>query len=316
MNEKPQHIGVLGAGTIGASWTALFLASGYRVEVYDAADTTETYVRDYVENAWPTLLELGLARNGNPGHLAFHPSPEAVAEVADFIQESVPEHIEIKHRLFSRIEPKLKSGAIVSSSASGLMVQEMQDGFEDPSRLILGHPFNPPHLIPLVELVANEKTSPGLLERAEEFYSSCGRITIRVNKEVPGHVANRLQAAIWREALHLMFEGVASVEDIDKAVWAGPGLRWAAMGPHMLFNLGSGGQGVGKFCERYAPSFHRWWDDLGQPTLTPDVISKLATGVTDAEHRRTFKDISDERDALIVAMLKATSPFRFGCDQP
>ena len=164
----------------------------------------------------------------------------------------------------------------------------------------------------MVELLANDKTASDVLPVAEQFYATCGRITIRVEKEVPGHVANRLQAALWREAIHLVNDGIASVEDVDKAVWAGPGLRWAAMGPHMLFNLGSGGRGIGTFCERYAPSFHRWWDDLGQPTLTSDVVSKLSSGIDEAENGRAFNDIADERDALITAMLKATKGQRSG----
>jgi carnitine 3-dehydrogenase len=216
----------------------------------------------------------------------------------------VPERLDIKHALFRRIEPYLRPSAILASSASGLMVKEMQEGLSDPSRLIVAHPFNPPHLIPLVELVANERTASGVIERAEAFYASCARITIRVQREVPGHVANRLQAALWREAIHLVNEGVATVEDVDKAVWAGPGLRWAVMGPHMLFSLGPGGQGLSVFCERYSSSFHRWWDDLGAPRLTPEVTAKLVRGVAHEERGRSFDSIADERDCLIVAMLK------------
>jgi 3-hydroxybutyryl-CoA dehydrogenase len=217
----------------------------------------------------------------------------------------VPERISVKQALFARIEPYLKPQAIVASSASGLMVKEMQDGFADPSRLILGHPFNPPHLIPLVELVGNDRTANGLLERAEAFYASCGRVTIRVQREVPGHVANRLQAALWREAIHLVNTGVASVTDVDKAVWAGPGLRWAAMGPHMLFNLASGGEGFHVFCDRYRDSFHRWWEDLGAPRLTPEVTEKLAAGIDEEAKDRSFADLAAERDRLIVATLQA-----------
>lgn len=311
MTTTIKTVGILGAGTIGASWTALFLASGYTVRVFDPSDTAESYVRGYVSNAWATLEELGLTDRGSQDQVTFHSSPQAAVSGADFVQESVPERIEVKHDLFAQIEPELLPHAVVSSSASGLMVREMQDGFSNPSRLILGHPFNPPHLIPLVELIANDKTADDVLPIAEKFYASCGRITIRVEKEVPGHVANRLQAALWREAIHLVDEGVASVEDVDKAVWAGPGLRWAAMGPHMLFNLGSGGHGMGMFCERYAPSFHRWWEDLGTPTLSSEVVAKLESGVSSAEHGRSFGEISSERDTLITAMLKATRGKRY-----
>ena len=317
MSSEPTTVAVIGAGTIGASWTALFLASGHRVRVHDPAPTAQADVTAYVARAWPTLEKLGLAERGDSEAVTFWPTPEEAVAGAQFVQENVPERIEIKHALFQRIEPHLATDAIVASSASGLMVREMQEGFADPSRLILGHPFNPPHLIPLVELVANDRTADGLLERAEAFYADCGRVTIRCRKEVPGHVANRLQAALWREAIHLVADGVASVEDVDKAVWAGPGLRWAAMGPHMLFNLGAGGlagggSGLSVFCERYAPSFHRWWDDLGSPKLTPDTIAQLSEGVKAEENGRRFEDVAAERDRLIVAMLEATRPLRDG----
>ena len=226
------------------------------------------------------------------------------------MQENVPERLEIKHALFREIEPHLSPTAIVSSSASGLMVSEMQAGWENPSRFILGHPFNPPHLIPLVELLANERTDDDVLVIAEEFYRAVGKVTIRVRREVPGHVANRLQAALWREAIHLVESGVASVEDVDRAVWAGPGLRWAAMGPHMLFHLGAGEGGLEEFCTRYTASFHRWWADLGDPKLSEDLAASLAAGVNDEASGRSVEDLSADRDALITAMLKANAAIR------
>ena len=239
----------------------------------------------------------------------------------------MPEKLAVKHTLFADIEAALKPDAVVASSASGLMLREMQVGWKNPSRLILGHPFNPPHLVPLVELVSNEHTAAGVIEQAEAFYQQAGKVTIRVKKEVPAHVANRLQAAIWREAIHLVAEGVASVEDVDKAVWAGPGLRWAAMGPHQLFHLGAGEAGLREFCSRYADSFHRWWDDLGSPRLTPQVIDTLVQGVEqipvtdgtgadsavadcESNSNQAHQINAARRDELIVAMLRATQELR------
>lgn len=308
MREFPQGIkvvGVLGAGTIGASWAALFLAAGLEVDVYDPSPEAEAFVRDYVRHAWPSLERLELTRWGDPERVRFFRTPEEAVARAQFVQESVPERIEIKHELFRRIENHLDPRAVVCSSASGLLVREMQMGWKNPGRFILGHPFNPPHLIPLVELLGNEKTEPGALALAEQFYAACGKTTIRVNKEVPGHVANRLQAALWREAIHLVVEGVASVEDVDKAVYAGPGLRWSVMGPHMLFNLGSGGHGLGVFCERFAPSFHRWWDDLGNPRLDARTIQALVEGVKAEEEDRSFHELAAERDRKIVEASRA-----------
>ena len=300
-------VAIIGAGTIGASWSALFAAAGYRLRIYDPSDNVEQYVSDYVSNAWGALTELGHVRVGEPVEISYHTTPEEAVEGAGFVQESVPERLEIKHDIYRRIEPALMTNAVVSTSASGLLVRDMQRGFRDSSRFILGHPFNPPHLIPLVELLGNDLTDESALDLAEKFYETCGKVTIRVHKEVPGHVANRLQAALWREAINLVVEGVASVEDVDKAVYAGPGLRWSVMGPHMLFSLGSGGHGMGMFCERYRDSFHTWWDSLGAPSLTPDVGKLLEDGVIDEEKGRDFESLARERDRKIVAHLKAMS---------
>lgn len=302
--EDIETVAVIGAGTIGASWASLFLAAGYNVDVYDPAETAEAYVTDYIATAWPSLVELGIARSEAPLAPSFYDRPEEAVEGAQFVQESVPERLEVKHELFARIEPHLEPGAIVASSASGLLVRDMQEGFRDPSRFVLAHPFNPPHLIPLVELLGNQRTDPAALDAAERFYRGCGKVTIRLNKEVPGHVANRLQAALWREAVHLVAEGVASVKDVDLAISAGPGLRWSVMGPHMLFSLAAGGS-METFCERYGPSFQRWWDDLGAPRVTPDVAKLLATGVREEGAGRDFATLAAERDRQIVAILQA-----------
>jgi len=186
----------------------------------------------------------------------------------------------------------------------------MQGGWKNPGRFVLGHPFNPPHLIPLVEVMGNERTEDGVVEAAERFYEAAGKVTIRVNREVPGHVANRLQAAVWREAIHLVKSGVASVEDVDKAMWAGPGLRWAAMGPTMFFHLGAGEGGLAAFCERYTDSFNRWWDDLGVLHLDPAIFETLVAGVTEEANGQSPADLSARRDALIASIQKAMAPLR------
>ncbi len=305
-----ENTAIIGAGVIGASWAALFLAAGKHVDVYEPAEDGEAKVRDYVANAWPVLEELGLAARGNPDAIAFHADAGSAVRNAQFVQESVPERIDIKHGIYAEFEPHLRSDAIVSSSASGLTLTEMQGGWKDPSRFVLGHPFNPPHLIPLVEVMGNERTADGVLEETDAFYEDVGKTTIRVNKEVPGHVSNRLQAALWREAIHLVAEGVASVEDVDKAVWAGPGLRWAAMGPHMLFNLAAGPGGMEEFCNRYGPSFHRWWEDMGSPEINADIAGMLVSGLADEAHGKDVKELARSRDQLIVAMQKAMTGLR------
>lgn len=308
--HRTTHTTSLGGGVIGASWTALFLAAGHSVAVHDPAAGIERQVRTYVETAWPTLSDLGLAAHGTPDALTFHADARAAVDGASFVQESVPERIEIKHELFREIEPALDAGAIVASSASGLTLTEMQAGWSAPDRFVLGHPFNPPHLIPLVEVLGNQHTAAGVVDAARRFYESLGKVTIELRREVPGHVANRLQAALWREAIHLVMEGVATVDDVDTAVWAGPGVRWAAMGPTMLFHLGAGEGGLTSFCDRYADSFDRWWNDLGEPTLTPEVAAVLVSQLTEATDRATTAELAARRDAIITAMLRAASEHR------
>lgn len=297
-------VAVLGAGVIGASWTALYLAAGLRVRVFDITDNVEARVDAYVRNAWPVLEQLGLADSGDCRTASFHKNASDAVQDADFIQENVPECIETKLALYREIEPELSPRSIVASSASGLMLNELQCGWDDPSRIILGHPFNPPHLIPLVELVGNDSTAEGVLDTAENFYRRVGKVTIRIKKEVPAHVANRLQAALWKEAIHLVQSEVASVEDVDKAIWAGPGLRWAAMGPHMLFHLGAGSGGMREFCSRYSDSFHRWWGTLGEAQIDQSTIEELVKGIDDEAAGRSTDSLANERDALILEFLK------------
>ena len=304
------HTAVLGAGVIGASWTAFFLASGRSVAVFDPDPRAEKQVRDYIEMAWPTMTELGLTDNGTPGAVSFHPSAAEAVSGAGFVQENVPERLAVKHATFAEIEPVLGADTVVASSASGLTLGQMQGGWADPARFVLGHPFNPPHLIPLVEVMGNDCTANGVVDAAERFYKAVGKITIRLNKEVPGHVANRLQAAVWREAIHLITTGVANVGDVDKAMWAGPGLRWAAMGPTMLFNLGAGAGGLEAFCDHFTDTFNGWWDDLGQPYLNDDVKAELVEGITQASQNLSQSELAAKRDAMITAMQKALSGLR------
>lgn len=296
------HTAVLGAGTIGASWTALFLASGRSVAVYDPAEGAQDAVRAYIDQAWDTMSELGLTSRGSPDRVTFVRSAREAVEGASFIQENVPERLPIKHAIFAEIEPAVEPDAVVASSASGLTLGQMQAGWGSPRRFILGHPFNPPHLIPLVEVMGNDQTDPGVVSTAEAFYKDIGKVTIRVNKEVPGHVANRLQAAVWREAIHLVQSGVASVGDIDKAMSAGPGLRWAVMGPTTLFSLGAGSGGLAAFCDHFSDTFNGWWEDLGTPQLTPEVSQMLAEGLGEAIGDMSIEKLAALRDSKIVKL--------------
>lgn len=304
--ESLDRVAVIGTGTIGASWAALFLARGMAVNAYDPEPGARDALQSYINRAWPVLRELGVIVAGaDQTAIDFYEDPaQAVHDIA-FIQESVPERLDVKHALFRAMEPGMAAHAILATSSSGLLLKDMQKGLKQPERLVLAHPFNPPHLIPLVELLGNKQTDPAAVDWCQDFFENrCGKKTIRVLKEVPAHVANRFQAALWREAIHLVLEGVASVEDIDKAVVHGPGLRWSVMGPHMLFNLASGGKGMEVFIERFGPSFSVWWDSLGHPDLTPETASILAEGCRAEENGRSFEALSAERDEKLVAVLK------------
>ncbi|WP_203231178.1 3-hydroxyacyl-CoA dehydrogenase NAD-binding domain-containing protein [Nocardioides caldifontis] len=296
----------MGGGLIGRSWTALFLAAGRSVRVYDPDPAAEPRVRGAVGEAWPVLQQLGLVTTDDPeGRLSFCDDPREAVAGAGFVQESIPERLPLKHELYAAIEPALAEGTVVASSASGLTLSELQQGWSDPGRLVLGHPFNPPHLIPLVEVMGNDRTDPGVVAAGRAFYESVGKVTIEVRREVPGHVANRLQAALWREAIHLVEEGVATVEDVDTAVSSGPGLRWAVMGPTLLFHLGGDDGGLATFCERYADSFNRWWDDLGTPRLDAETARRLVDGLA-ASRPGDHAELVARRDERLAAVVAAT----------
>jgi carnitine 3-dehydrogenase len=301
-------VAALGGGLIGRSWAALFLAAGKEVAVFDPAPGAEEQVRAAVQESWPVLRHLGLTDADEPhARLTFCSDARDAVSDASFVQESIPERVVLKHALYAEIEEALAPDAVLATSASGLTLGELQSGWKDPARFVLGHPFNPPHLIPLVEVMGNGLTAPGVVDRARQFYESVGKVTIEVKREVPGHVANRLQAALWREAIHLVNEGVASVADVDKAVSSGPGLRWAALGPTQLFHLGAD-DGLAQFCEHYADSFNRWWDDLGTPHLDDETVKRLVDGLSEVIDTTSYDELAARRNALVAAVVAATHP--------
>jgi carnitine 3-dehydrogenase len=307
--EMFERVAVIGAGTIGASWATLFLAHGLEVAVYDPAPDIERRVRDFVARAWPTMARLGLAEGADPDRLRFHADPAAAAQGAPFVQESGPENLAAKQALFARLAQGLDREAIVASSTSGLLPSDLQADRIGPERYLVAHPFNPPHLMQLVELVGGRDTDPLVIERAAAFYRSVGKRPITIRREMRGHVANRMQVALYREAIHLALEGVASIEDIDAAIAYGPGLRWAIMGPHMLHHLAGGDGGLRHLLEHIGPGIESWWSDLGRPDLTPEVIDRLVL-MFEASNTRSVEDLAAERDALLVELLEALSEAR------
>jgi 3-hydroxyacyl-CoA dehydrogenase len=306
---KPiQKIAIIGTGVIGASWAAQFLANGLDVVATDVAPGAETALRRFVKAAWPALERLGLAPGASQSRLAFSSDlPTAVAG-ADLVQENGPERIDFKKKLYRQLDELLPSDVIIASSSSGLTMSEIQSDCRlHPERCVIGHPFNPPHLIPLVEIVGGAKTSEKTIRRATEFYTSIGKQTVRLNKEVPGHVANRLQAALAREVYHLVDEGVVSVADIDTALCWGPGLRWGIMGQVMLNHLGGGPGGIEHMLRQFAGPITAWWKVLGSPTLTPELQKKLIDGVHAEVGSRSIAELEAERDEILLGLLELRS---------
>ena len=303
--ERIQTVAILGAGLIGCSWAALFAASGRRVHLYDSqADAGANFIGFWV-GVRETLAEIGLKHADREPEWRTFTSPAAAMEGADFIQECIPERLDAKRELYALIEPSLGPKSVVATSSSGLKLSDLQAGWKNPQNLIIAHPFNPPHIIPLVELYGNDATMPEALQIARDLYESCGKRTITLKREVMGHVANRLQAALWREAIHLVAEDVVSVRDVDTAISAGPGMRWAVMGPHMLLNLGGGKDGIKAYCEQFRESYAQWWDDLGRPQLDQRTVLKLVDGLREESGSRDYDALRKERDAKLIALMTA-----------
>jgi 3-hydroxyacyl-CoA dehydrogenase len=305
-DAKPiRRIAIIGTGVIGASWTALFLAKGLQVVATDIAPNAEAALRKFVETAWPALQRLGLSPVASQSNLKFTAAlAQAVAD-ADLVQENGPERIDFKKKLYGQLDKLLPPDVIIASSSSGLTMSEIQLGAAShPERCVIAHPFNPPHLIPLVEIVGGSKTSETTIRRAAEFYTSIGQRTVRLNKEMPGHVANRLQAALAREVYHLVAEGVVSAADADTALCWGPGLRWGVMGNMMLNHLGGGPGGIEHFFQQFAGPMTAWWKTLGSPVLTPDVQRKLIDSVHAEVGSRTIKELEAERDEILLGLIE------------
>ena len=305
-DTKPiRRIAIIGTGVIGASWTALFLAKGLRVVATDVAPDAEAKLMKFVETAWPALTRLGLSPGASQSNATFTSNlGEAVAS-ADLVQENGPERIDFKQKLYGQLDELLPPEVIIASSSSGLTMSEIQKGAAaHPERCVIGHPFNPPHLIPLVEIVGGAKTSEATIRRAAEFYTSIGQRTVRVNKEMPGHVANRLQAALAREVYYLVAEGIVSAADVDTALSWGPGLRWGIMGNMMLNHLGGGAGGIEHFFQQFTGPMTAWWKTLGSPVLTPEVQKKLIDSVHAEVGSRTIAELEAERDEVLLGLLE------------
>ncbi|ROO86133.1 3-hydroxyacyl-CoA dehydrogenase [Actinocorallia herbida] len=297
---------IVGTGVIGASWTALLLAHGHDVVATDPAPGAQDALRAAVAAHWPALRLTGLAEGASPDRLAFtRDASEAVAD-ADFVQENGPERTEAKDRLFALLDEAAPPATVLASSSSGITPSRIQRACaRHPERVLVGHPFNPPHLIPLVEVVPGGATSEEAVLSAMAVYRGLGRRPVRVRRELPGHLANRLQAALWREAYSLVASGAADVADLDAVIAHGPGLRWALLGPFANQHLSGGAGGIAHILAHLGPPTEEIWADLGAPRLTPELVRAIVAGVDEEFHDVDMAAVVADRDALLHLLITA-----------
>lgn len=306
--ENVGTICVIGCGTIGASWCAWFLSRGFSVRAFDVDPARSESLIASVSDAWPILKQItGDPRNTEDAlaKLSFHTDLQEAVSGADFVQENLPEKLELKQDVLHQLDEILPVETVIASSTSGIQASLLQARMtKGAGRLVVGHPFNPPHLIPLVEVVGGERTGQDAIAWALGFYRFIGKVAVHVRKEVDGHLATRLQMALWREAVHLIEDGVASVADVDAAVVHGLGLRWAVIGPALAFHLAGGRSGLAGQLAHFGPSVQRWWDDLGSPRLSAPLEERLVRGVDEEIGDRSFEQLVAERDQALLEVIR------------
>src|SRR5215813_4057213 len=302
-NKPIRRIAIVGTGVIGASWAAQYLARGFDVVATDPAPNAEANLRKYVDEAWPALTNVGLSPGASRDRLSFTTNMKEALSQADFVQENGPERVDFKIKLFADMDDATPVDSIIASSSSGITPSVMQTNAKHPERILIGHPFNPPHLIPLVEVVGGTKTSPEAIQSAITFYASIGKKPIKLNKELPGHVGNRLQAALYKEIMYLIQEGVLSVSDADDAVSYGPGLRWGVMGPSLQWHLGGGAGGIKHFMDHLMDPLVGMIKTLGTPDVTPELKKTIAEGVLRIAGNRSVEQLAHEENETLVGLL-------------
>ena len=303
-NKPIRRIAIVGTGVIGASWAAQYLARGLDVVATDPAPNAEENMRKYVDQAWEQLTALGLAPGASRDRLGFTTNMKEALANADFVQENGPERPDFKIKLFADMDAATPVDSIIASSSSGITPSVMQSTCKHAERVLVGHPFNPPHIIPLVEVVGGAKTSPEAIQRAMEFYASIDKKPILLHKELPGHIANRLQAALYKEVAYLIQQNVLSVADADDAVSYGPGLRWGVMGPTLQWHLGGGANGIQHFLDHLMDPLVGIMKTLGTPDVTPELKRTIAEGVSQMAGGHSVSQLAQEENRLLVDLIK------------
>lgn len=303
-------IGILGMGTIGAGLACFYASKGMKVRLFDINKECFSQGLTMAKRFLEHLQQLGLidSKTIEKAHENLLPvnSMEALLIGADFIHESTTERYDTKKEVFSLMDNLAIPSTVIASSSSGLLMSEIQKVMKNPERSLIAHPFNPPHLIPLVELVPGKQTAPETIKRMYDFFEAMGKIPVTLKKELPGHIANRLAAALWREAIDLVACGVASVEDVDKALYAGPGLRWSFMGQHLIYHLGGGAGGYEYFIEHIGKTFEEYWKDMATWTQIPESAKKsIVSGVKNYVGGQSLSDLTKWRDGKLARVIKA-----------
>ena len=302
--SQVSRVGIIGTGVIGGGWAMHFLAQGLDVVVFDPDPETEANLARMTDYAWPSLEKLGLKRGASPDRMTIVSTLEEAVVGVDVVQENTPEVLESKLGIFSRMDAAASPETVLLSSTSGLSMTEIQVGCVHPGRAVVGHPFNPPYLMPLVEVVGGEQTDQEAIDWAAEFYTASGKHVIKLKKELPGFIAGRMQEAMWREMLHMVTNGEATVEEIDEAVAYGPGLRWAIMGPGMVYHLGGGEGGMAHVLDQFGPSLKWPWTRLEAPELTDDLRQRLIAGCEAEANGRSVAELIRERDDCLIEIIK------------
>jgi 3-hydroxyacyl-CoA dehydrogenase len=307
LNQPVHRVAIVGTGVIGASWAAYYLARGFDVVATDPGPQAEASLRKYVDDAWPLLTQVGLSPGASRDRLTFSPDMSRALAEADWVQENAPERPDFKIKLFAQMDEATPPNSILASSSSGITMDVIQSGCKRPERCVIGHPFNPPHVVPLVEVVGGAKTSEATIERAMAFYASIGKKPVRLHKALPGHVANRFQAALYKEVLYLVQQGVLSVADADVAVCYGPGIRWGVMGPSLQWHVGGGQGGIQHFMEHLMDPLEGMMKALGTPEITPQLKQTVVDAVLKEAGGRSVEQLAREENSVLIGLLKLRS---------
>ena len=304
-------IACIGMGVIGCGWASHFSSQGIVVHARDPDSKSEELFKRTIEQAWPSMEILGLASGASPDLVVFHKKIEEALETCSLVQESSPERLELKQELLSTIDRACDTDCVIASSTSGYLVSDLAlHCLVAPERIVVGHPFNPVYLLPLVELVAGPQTSSAAMDRAEDIYSNSGKTVLRLEKEIDGFIADRLQEAMWREALHMVANGEATVEQLDLSITAGPGLRWALMGPMLTFHLAGGEGGMAHMLDHFGPSLESPWTRLKAPKLTESLRNAVVDGWSEEADGRSVADLVLERDKGLTAIIQTLNDLK------